>query len=143
MNTLTFVVLALASVAVSAQWNPHHCGSSCDGLPDGQYPTVCKGCPHYYECRNGILTFKKCRGNSCYNPVLNRCQQYCPSGRHGISKCIGMPDGDYQHCNLCSIYTECKKGHIDVGICPFPLNWDDNVKKCVRYSSTCSRWFYQ
>ena len=54
---------------------PTDCTDSCDGLPDGQYPTACKECPHYFRCRNGILTYKKCRGNLCYYPVTCRCQR--------------------------------------------------------------------
>ncbi|KAK2156065.1 hypothetical protein NP493_2005g00027 [Ridgeia piscesae] len=146
MNKLIFVVLALAAVAVSAfpHYKMYNCTDSCDGLPDGQYPTACKECPHYFRCRNGILTYKKCRGNLCYYPVTCRCQRHCPSGRHGIDTCIGVRDGNYQHCYLCSIYVQCEKGHmLMVMLCPFPLVWDDNSKSCVRRSNTCCRPFYK
>ncbi|KAK2156718.1 hypothetical protein NP493_1948g00014 [Ridgeia piscesae] len=137
MNKLIFVVLALAAVTVSAD----HL-DSCDGRPDGHYPCVRLGGPHYFSCYNGLLTYLTCQNHLCYNPYNYLCQQYCPTGYHGISSCAGKRNGDYQDCFRCDRYVTCSNGIRYERPCPCPLVWDDHAKRCLWTSNTC-RSFYK
>ena len=70
----------------------------------------------------------------CHNGTVGT----CVSG----NDCFYMCDGDYQSCDLCSVYVSCLDGNF------YPLRpcnknattqlvWDDNLKQCKGESSTC------
>lgn len=55
-----------------------------------------------------------------------------------ISDCTGKPEGDYQSCQGCSLYTTCAvSGFFYHRPCPVNLKWDDNKKTCEYRSSSC------
>jgi hypothetical protein len=81
--------------------------------------------------------------SSLVNDVDKETHPDCRStGAHCIRSCSGRPDGDYQSCNSCNAYASCSGGILyDNRPCAPaspPLVWDDNAKRCLYSSRTCT-----
>ncbi len=75
----------------------------------------------------------------CIVPALAQAEG---TGEACITSCEGLPNGDYQSCNGCTIYATCSNeilydGRPCAPATP-PLVWDDNLKRCDYDSETCS-----
>jgi len=56
-----------------------------------------------------------------------------------VTSCTGLPDGDYQSCQGCSVYVSCSNELLtDCRPCaPSGTFWDDNTKTCEYESNSC------
>ncbi|KAI0212554.1 hypothetical protein LSAT2_002531 [Lamellibrachia satsuma] len=50
------------------------CGDSCEGKPDGRYPSVNRARPYYYTCEAGQLFYQECQPTQVYNPWTRKCE---------------------------------------------------------------------
>ena len=142
------------------------CVQSCEGLPDGDFQS-CLGCHVYATCMEGILHDNRpCPHNLVWDNTHRRCMRTSPTCNHGnrqgvgagalswlgsrtghtqivasscIRSCDGLADGDYQSCHDCRVFATCLDGVMnDDRPCPVHTLWDDNLKRCMRSSATCS-----
>ena len=54
-----------------------------------------------------------------------------------VSSCLGVPSGIHQSCNSCEEYILCNNGDLTRVGCPTGRSYDDTVKSCIFWSSTC------
>ncbi|KAL5019478.1 hypothetical protein ScPMuIL_002370 [Solemya velum] len=52
--------------------------------------------------------------------------------------CRQRPNGDYQFCGDCHYFVSCADDGSFVRQCPISLQFDDNAKRCMVTSTTCS-----
>jgi hypothetical protein len=147
--------------AAPCPWTGPTCIDDCRNSRDGNYQS-CNGCSFYARCRDRSTSYINCPNGTVWNDKLKRCIKpstligntcYCyeerqtckTTGRRCITSCKGLKDGDYQSCHGCSIYASCVGGYLlyDYRPCASawprpPLQWDDNAKRCLFTSKTCS-----
>ncbi|KAK2154601.1 hypothetical protein NP493_2167g00010 [Ridgeia piscesae] len=123
---LKVLVLALVSLACSV----HGCSDSCNGLSNGNYPSMCGPCNYYYSCQDDHLDHHWCdRPNYCV--VGGECRQCGDS-------CEGKPDGDYPSVKHSRpYYYQCEAGQLYYRECqPFQI-FNPWFKECECYEGVC------
>ena len=143
------------STTCSSGGSNGNCVSSCVGVANGDYQS-CLGCNVYATCSNEILydnrpcpadlvwddNKKRCEYTSSTCSEISVVEEETVTGNTGdscITSCEGVPNGDYQSCEGCSVFATCSNGQItDNRPCPPGLVWDDTLKTCASTSSTCS-----
>ncbi|KAL3884573.1 hypothetical protein ACJMK2_024705, partial [Sinanodonta woodiana] len=55
-----------------------------------------------------------------------------------VDSCLGLEDGNYQHCQDCQHYVACVNAVKYVIPCPPNLVWHDGMKRCDYTSPTCT-----
>ncbi|KAK2154598.1 hypothetical protein NP493_2167g00001 [Ridgeia piscesae] len=59
------------------------CGDTCEGKPDGYYPSVNRPRPAYYQCEMGQLYYLSCQPFQEFNPHTRKCQCFEGVCLHG------------------------------------------------------------
>ena len=54
-----------------------------------------------------------------------------------VSSCVGESSGIHQSCDSCGEYVLCNNGHLTKVPCDPGKTYDDTVRACVYWSSTC------
>ncbi|KAI0223862.1 hypothetical protein LSAT2_025042 [Lamellibrachia satsuma] len=54
-----------------------------------------------------------------------------------VDNCSWRPNGYYQSCYGCDVFTSCDRGHLNMMKCPENTVWDDALKSCLSNSQTC------
>ncbi|KAL3884574.1 hypothetical protein ACJMK2_024706 [Sinanodonta woodiana] len=63
---------------------------------------------------------------------------FCGSSTPCVDSCLGLEDGNYQHCQDCQHYVACSNSLKYVMPCPSNLVWHDGMKRCEYTSPTCT-----
>lgn len=127
------------------------CKRSCTDLANGNYQ-ICDNCTSYATCVNGALSsISHCPDGMIWNDVEPKgCAiesttciecfdlRFCNStGPTCVSSCTPLPDGKYQACDNCVMFTVCTDGKSETVFCPIGLYYDDNRQGCFENSDTC------
>ena len=137
--------------------DPGHpkCVSTCRHISNGDYQS-CNTCAGYVTCVHGLLYERSCPADLVWDDVQGRCEW--TSSTCGVSEepevksqankqpalgdcitfCAGLANGIYQSCQGCDVYAKCDNEILEDNIlCSSGNVYDDTIKNCVRFSSTC------